>query len=320
MHRLLKYAAAVFCGFWLFSVPASAASPATVRDEVDSVLIVDTALDRLSPALFRQPFQRRPQSGEVTHWINPDPDGPSITLRPGKTLFKTDVVWIDPYEVERVAPLRAAAAAPVLSAVSGDGSLRSLLREAADAVGASYGIRYPRSTHSREAGKAQVSTALQDRDTGTATVVQAQPVYMYAPHTGPVALSWDDRQILISLRIQHYRKVLGKHMAIRDLGPPLDLHYVGATVPEGRAPADWWTENDGARLRAELRTGFRRIFEAALGRSGAIEPPEPGATALVMVGDRIEQFPGALLGETDGLAVLAMDKRTLLLVSTADAR
>ena len=197
------------------------------------------------------------------HWINPDPDGPSVTLRPGKIIFDTPVLWIDPYEVERVAPVRAAAVAPVLSAVSGD-KLRTLLREAADAAAAPHGIRYPRSIHSQEAGKAQVATALQDRDTGTATVVQAQPIYMYAPYTGPVALSWDDRQIVIPLRVQHYRKVLGKHMTIRDLGPLLDIHYVGATVPEGRAPIDWWTENDGARLQAELRKGFHDIFNRLL--------------------------------------------------------
>ncbi len=320
MHRFFELSVAVLYGFCLYPAPASAAPPpAAARAEVESLLIVDTAVDRLSPALFRMSFQRLPQSGESEHWINPDPDGPSLTLRPGKIIFDTSVLWIDPYEVERVTPVRAAAVAPVLSAVSGDHLLRTLLREVVDAAGASHGIRYPRAIHSQEAGKAQVAAALQDRDTGTATVVQAQPVYMYAPYTGPVALSWDDRQIVISLRVQHYRKVLGKHMTIRDLGPPIDIHYVGATVPEGRAPIDWWTENDGARLQAELRNGFRRIFEASLGRSGAIKPPERGAMALVQVGDRIERFPGALVGEADGLAMIAMDKRTLLLVSTVDS-
>ena len=318
MHRFFELSAALLYGVCLCSAPASAAPPqAAVRAEAESLLIVDTAVDRLSPALFRMSFQRLPQTGESAHWINPDPDGPSVTLRPGKIIFDTPVLWIDPYEVERVAPLRAAAVAPMLSAVSGD-KLRTLLREAADAAGASHGIRYPRAVHSQEAGKAQVAAALQDRDTGTATVVQTQPITGYVPYVGPVVLSWDDRQIVISLRVQHFRKVLGTQMTIRDLGRPLDIHYVGATVPEGRAPIDWWTENDGARLQAELRNGFRRIFEASLGRSGAIKAPERGAMALVQVGDRIERFPGALVGEADGLATIAIDKRTLLLVSTVD--
>lgn len=320
MHRFFELSAAVLYGFCLYSAPASAAPPAAARAEVESLLIVDTAVDRMAPALFRKGFQRVPESGESAHWTNPDPDGPSLTLRPGKLIFDTPVLWIDPYEVERVTPVRAAAVAPVLSAVSGDQLLRTLLREAADAAGASYGIRYPRSIHSKQAGKAQVAAALQDRDTGTATVVQSGDVVNpYMPYTGPVALSWDDRQIVISLRVQHYRKVLGKHMTIRDLGPATDIHYVGATVPEGRAPIAWWSENDGARLRAELRNGFRRIFEASLGRSGAIKAPERGAMALLQVGDRIERFPGALVGEADGLATIAIDKRTLLLVSTVDS-
>jgi hypothetical protein len=319
MHRFFECSAAVLCWLCLSSPFASAASPAVAPAMVEEGLIVDTAFDRLSPSLFRLDFQRLPQPGENIHWINPDPDGPSLSVRPGKTLFDTSVLWIDPYEVERVMPVRAAAVAPVLSAVSGDSLLRTLLREAADAAGAPHGIRYPRSTHSGEAGKAQVAAVLKDRDSGTVTVVRTQPVYMYAPYTGPVALSWDDRQVLISVRIQRYRKVRGKHMTIRDLGPPIDIHYVGASVPEGHAPIDWWSENGGARLRAELRNGFRRIFESALGTSEAIEAPRRGELTAVQVGDRVERFSGTLVDEVDGLARFAQGKRTLLLVSTTDA-
>lgn len=321
MHRFYEFSAAVLCGLCLFPSTVSAAPTGEPTDVggnvlVEDVLIVDSALDRLSPSLFRQDFQRLPQPGESTYWINSDPNGPSVSLRPGKILFETSVLWVDPYEVERATPARAAAVAPVLSIMPAD-RLRTLLREAADAAGTPHGIRYPRLIHAHEVGKAQVAAALKDADSGTATVVQPQPANMYAPYAGPVALSWDDRQVVMSIRIQRYRKVRGKHLTIRDFGPPIDIYYVGASVPQGRAPIDWWTENDGAHLQAELRKGFHHLFDAALGTPEMIGAPQRGAVASVQIGDRTERFNGALIDETDGIAWLVLGKRTLLLVSTS---
>ncbi len=321
MQRVFEWFAPALFGLCLFFNPASAASPGAVPGIVDDALIVDTAFDRLSASLFRLDFQRLPQPGEDMHWINPDPKGPSISVRPGKTILDTTFLWVDPYEVERVAPIRAAAVAPVLSAVSNHGVMRALLRESANTAGLSHGIGYPRSMHANEAGKAQVAAVLKDRGSGTATVLQLQPLGLYSPYVGPVALSWDDRQVVISARIQRYRKVLGKHMTIRDLGPPVDIYFVGAPSPEGVAPIIWWSENAGERLQAELRAGFQSIFDAALSPSDVpTEAAVRGARTSVRAGDRVEQFRGTLMNASDDLTRIALGKRTLLLVRTAASR
>jgi hypothetical protein len=320
MQRVVEWFAPALFGFCLFFNPASAASPEAVPGIVDDALIVDTAFDRLSASLFRLHFQRLPQPGEDMHWINPDPKGPSISVRPGKTILDTTILWLDPHEIERVTPLRAAAVAPVLSAVSSDGVMRALLRESANTAAVRHGVGYPRSMHANEAGKAQVAAVLKDRDSGTATVMQLQPLGLYSPYVGPVALSWDDRQVLISARIQRYRKVRGKHLNIRDLGPPIDLYFVGAPSPEGVDPVVWWSENGGEHLQAELREGFQSIFGAALGAPDLSGKAARGALTAVQIGDRVEQFRGTLIDESDDLMRIALGKQTLLLVRTKASR
>jgi hypothetical protein len=168
----------------------------------------------------------------------------------------------------------------------------------------------------REAGKAQVAQVLADRDSGMAMVVQRPAVSSLLPDPDPIQLSRDDRQILISRRVQRFRKVRGKHMAIRDLGPPVYYSYVGAPVSEGVDPLTYWTRNDGEPLFAALREGFEQIFRAARLPMPASVPWDRASLAVVMVAGRVQRFPGVVIDQGEAVSRLALGKSEIVLVRT----
>jgi hypothetical protein len=305
-------AALCLCGFW--SPAPVAAAPA---EPAEQVMVVDLAFDRFDPSLFRLGFQRVPEEGESGIWTDPTGEAPPVKLEAQRTVFDQTILWVDPETMGQAYAARTKRLA-ALTALLSQERQRASIREAADAAGAGRGIAFRRLVHAREAGKAQIAQLLADRDTGAGMIVQPQPVAMYAPYTGPVALSWDDRQILISVRVQRFRKVPGKHLSLRDLGPPIDLHYVGAPIPDDADPVDWWTANDGARLYAEVREGFRHLFEAALAPLPALSKLERDTPlAAVMVDGRVRRFPGVVVDVDETMTRLSLGKRQMVLVRAA---
>ncbi|GAA4786527.1 hypothetical protein [Lysobacter hankyongensis] len=288
-----------------------AAAPAQEGETV----IVDNAFKSLRPAIFRRPFQRIPDQGERPFWTDPTGESPELQFDPQRTIFGDEVLWIDPMTYGKVAMARAERMSAVAALVTPE-RLETAIRDAiARADGVAEGPA-SRIVFAREAGKAQVAQVLAGRDSGNAMVVQGPVFASHLPDPGAVQLSWDDRQVVITLRLQRFRKVRGKHMSIRDLGPLTFYHYVGAPVPEGVDPVAYWTRNDGAPLLAALREGFERIVRTARSPLPEGAPPAPGATSVVMVGDRLQQFPGTVIERGEGVALLRLAKAEFVLVAT----
>lgn len=290
-----------------------AAAPPAPQD--GETVIVDNAFRSLRPAIFRRPFQRIPEQDELPFWTDPTGESPELQFDPQRTIFGDEVLWIDPVAHGKVAMTRAERTSAVVALVTPERletAIRDAIVRADDAAegGAS------RIVFAREAGKAQVAQVLAGRDSGNAMIVQG-PVYAsHLPDPGAVQLSWDDRQILITLRLQRFRKVRGKHMSIRDLGPLAAYHYVGPPLPDGVDPMEYWTRNDGEALLAALRDGFECLFRTA--RSPRPEAAAPrGSTAVIMVGDRLQRFPGTVAERGERVATVALGKAEWLLVATA---
>lgn len=285
---------------------AMAAPPTPPAGEA---VIVDNAFAALRPAIQRQPYQRMLDDGERPFWTDPRPDGPRLEFEAPRITMGRDVLWADPVALGKVEAARAERLAAVVAIVTPE-RMQTVIREAAERAGEGP----QRVIFAREAGKAQVAQVLGDRDSGHAMVIQ-RPVYAsFIIDPGAMLLSWDDRQILITLRVQRFRKMRGDTLSIRDLGPLTAYHYVGAPVPDGVDPVTWWTADDGERLLAALRTGYERIIRAA-------RTPLPGdiernraAVAPVMVGDVLQRFPGVLVDEDARVARLALGKAEFLLI------
>lgn len=303
------------CLLWLsllWPPDAAAVPPASLAE--GEVLIVDKVFDRLAPAMFRRPFQRMPEDGERMYWT--DPELPEIRFDSQRTLFGDYIHWIDPETYGQAASLRTRRMAP-LSAIVTTERLQAVIRDAAGKADETVGGGFSRVLFPREAGKAQVAQVLADRDSGTAMVVQRPAVSSLLPDPDPVQLSWDDRQILISTRVQRFRKVRGKHMTIRDLGPPVYYSYVGAPVPEGVDPLTYWTRNDGEPMFAALREGFEQIFRAARLPMPASGQWDRASLAVVMVAGRVQRFPGVVIEQGEPVSRLALGKSAIVLVRTS---
>ncbi len=299
---------------WALSAAAAPAVP-TGAASVGETIIVDNAFKELRLAIFRRPFQRIPEADELPFWIDPKAEAPELRFNAQRTLFGQDVLWIDPITHGKVSMARAERMAAVSALVTPERML-PLIREAVAEADRVAGASASRVVFAREAGKAQVAQVLVDRDSGHAMTIQG-PVYAsHLPDPGGVQLSWDDRQILITLRIQRFRKVRGKHLSIRDLGPLTAYHYVGPPLPAGVDPIAHWTRNDGAPLLAALREGFTRMMVAARSPLPDGAAAAPASTAVVMVGDRLQRFPGTVIDRGDGVARLRLGKAELLLVAT----
>ena len=300
--------AVCLCLLWSSAAALAADAPA----EAEAV-IVDNAFKTLRPAIFRQSYQRILDEGERPFWSDPGSGGAELEFEGQSTIFGQDVLWVDPIALGKVQMARAERLGAVLAIVTPE-RMQTAIREAAERAGAGEGA--VRVVFAREAGKAQVAQVLADRDSGNAMAIQG-PVYAsFIIDPGAVLMSWDDRQILITLRVQRFRKVRGKHMSIRDLGPLTNYHYVGVPVPEGVDPLVYWTANDGERLLAALRNGYERII-----RSARLPVPkdierERGAIAVVMVDGVLQRFPGVLVDQDAEVARLALGKVDFLLVDT----
>jgi hypothetical protein len=297
---------AAVCLLWSLGVAAASATP----PEGEAV-IVDNAFTALRPAILRQPYQRMLDDGERPFWTDPRPGGPALQFDTPRITFGSDVLMVDPVALGKVEAARAERLAAVVAIVTPE-RMQTVIREAARRAGEGEA----RVIFSREAGKAQVAQLFGDRDSGHAMVIQRPVFSSFLVDPGAMLLSWDDRQILITLRVQRFRKMRGEKLSIRDLGPLTAYHYVGAPVPDGVDPVTWWTANDGERLLAALRTGYERIIRAA-------RSPLPGkiernraAIAPIMVGDALQRFPGVLVDEDAGVARLALGKAEFLLVDT----
>lgn len=294
---------------WALNAVAAPAAP----PEGETV-IVDNAFKALHPAIFRRPFQRIPEQDERPYWTDPQGEAPEMRFDPS-SLFGKELIWIDPVTHGQVATMRMARTAAVTALITPE-RLQTAIREAIAKVDRTGSAEPSRVVFAREAGKAQVAQRLADRDGGHAMVVQRPVFASHLPDPGAVQLSWDDRQILITLRIQRFRKVRGKHMSIRDLGPLAAYHYVGARLPEGVDPIAHWTRNDGEALHAALRQGFERLFRAARSPRPDGSAAARTSTSMVIVGDRSHRFPGSVVAHGDGVAILALGKAEWLLVAT----
>lgn len=305
--RSLRRSRAFAVGLCLLWPLGVAAAPAT--QPAGEAVIVDNAFTALRPAILRQPYQRMLDEGERPFWTDPRPDAPQLQFDVPRLNFGRDVLLADPAALGKVEAARAERLAAVLAIVTPE-RMQTVIREAA----ARAGEGPQRVIFAREAGKAQVAQVLGDRDSGHAMVIQ-RPVFsssMVDP--GAMLMSWDDRQVLITLRVQRFRKIRGDKLSIRDLGPLTAYHYVGAPIPDGADPVAYWTTNDGERLLAALRTGYERMIRAARSPlAGEIERNR-AAVAPVMVGDVLQRFPGVLLDEDAQVARLALGKAEFLLV------
>jgi hypothetical protein len=301
--RALAFAAGL-CLLWSLSADAAQGTQAEAE-----TLIVDNAFKTLRPAILRQTYQRMLEEGEKPFWTDPRPDGPRLEFDVPRMNFGRDVLWVDPAALAKVEAARAERLDAVLAIVTPE-RMQTVIREAVERAGAEP----TRVVFAREAGKAQVAQLLGDRDSGHAMVIQ-RPVYAsFIVDPGAMLMSWDDRQILITLRVQRFRKLRGDKLSIRDLGPLTAYHYVGAPVPDGVDPVTYWTADDGERLLAALRDGYERILRAA-------RSPVPGklernrdSIVPVMVGDTLQRFPGALVDQDAHVARLALGKAEFLLV------
>lgn len=309
IHTLFRW---MSCLPLLWALHAGAAPAAPQEGET---VIVDNAFKGLRPAILRRPFQRIPEGNERPYWSDPRGDSPEMRFDPQRTLFGQDVVWIDPVEYGKVSMVRMERAAAV-SAQATPERLEAAIREALAAIERDGSEPPSRVIFAREAGKAQVAQVLADRDSGRAMVVQGPVFASHLPEPGAVQLGWDDRQILITLRIQRFRKIRGKHMSIRDLGPLAFYHYVGPPLPESVDPMAYWTRNDGEALLAAIRLGFERLFRAARSPRPEAGAAAPGSTSVIMVGDRLQRFPGMVVDRGDDVATVALGKAEWLLVAT----
>ena len=309
-----RWTGAVLAGLlWCGTAVAAQAPSASAAG--DDVLIVDNVFDRLDLAMFRQGFQRLPEDDEVPYWTDPRGEAPALRFSEQRVPFgEHALLWVEPETYAQARQVRAKRMQALTSIVS-EARLQALIREAAAAA---QDVA-PRVVFATEAGKASVVQVLDGRDSGTAMVIRGGPIVPEALLPGPVALSWDDRQILLWLQVQRFRKVRGKHMTVRDLGPPIFYDYVGAPVPEGEDPLAWWSADDGARLQAALREGFERIFRSARAPLPASAPPDRASTAAVLVGGQLQRFPGVVIDRDAGQTRLALGKREVVLVRTPDA-
>lgn len=304
----------VLVGLCLLWPPGATAAPPP-PPEAEAV-IVDNAFTALRPAILRQPYQRTLDDGERPFWVDPRPDAPQLQLDVPRLNFGREALLVDPGALARVEAARAERLAAVLAIVTPE-RMQTVIREAVERAGEGLAGDSPqRAIFAREAGKAQVARLFADRDGGHAMVLQRPVFSSLLVDPGAMLMSWDDRQILITLRVQRFRKIRGDKLSIRDLGPLTAYHYVGAPVPEGVDPVIWWTANDGERLLAALRTGYERIIRAA-------RSPLPGkiernraAIAPIMVGGVLQRFPGVLVDQDAQVARLALGKAEFLLVDT----
>jgi hypothetical protein len=295
------------CLLWPLGV---AAAPATQPGA--ETIIVDNAFTALRPAILRQPYQRMLDEGERPFWTDPRPDGPRLEFDTPRINFGRDVLWVDPAALGNVEAARAERLGAVVAIVTPE-RMQTVIREAAERAGDGPEARV---IFAREAGKAQVAQVLGDRDSGHAMVVQRPVFASFLVDPGAMLMSWDDRQILITLRVQRFRKIRGDKLSIRDLGPLTAYHYVGPPVPDGVDPVMYWTANDGERLLAALRTGYERIIRAA--RSPVPKDIERNRAAVtpVTVGGVLQRFPGVLVDEDAHVVRLALGKAEFLLVDT----
>lgn len=290
----------------------AAAAPATPSE--GEAVIVDNAFTALRPAILRQPYQRLLDDDERPFWVDPRPGAPQLQFDVPRLNFGRDALLVDSAALGKVEMARAEPLAALIAIVTPE-RMQTVIREAVERAGEGLPGESPRRViFAREAGRAQVAQLFGDRDSGHAMVIQRPVFSRFLVDPGAMLMSWDDRQILITLRVQRFRKMRGDKLSIRDLGPLTSYHYVGAPVPDGVDPIAYWTANDGERLLAALRTGYERIIRAA-------RSPLPGkvernrlAPAPVMVGDVPQRFPGVLVDEDAQVARLALGKAEFLLV------
>lgn len=288
----------------------AAGAAAQTQPEVETI-IVDNAFNALRPAILRQSYQRMLDEGELPFWTDSRPGGAQLEFDVPRLNFGREALFVDPVALAKVEAARGERLAAVRAIVTPE-RMQTVIREAAERAGEGEA----RVIFSREAGKAQAAQVFGDRDSGQAMVIQRPVFSQFLVDPGPMLLSWDDRQVLITLRVQRFRKIRGDKLSVRDLGPLTTYHYVGAPLPDGVDPVTWWTANDGERLLAALRTGYERIIRAA-------RSPLPGriernraAIAPVMVGDALQRFPGVLVDQDAHVARLSLGKAEFVLVDT----
>ena len=312
LARSLLRSRGMLMGVCLMWPLAAAAAPATPPE--GEVVIVDNAFTTLRPAILRQSYQRLLDDGERPFWVDSRPDAPQLQFDAPRLNFGHDVLLLDPVALGKVEMARAEPLAALIGIVTPE-RMQTVIREAVERAGEGLpGERPRRVIFAREAGRAQVGQLFRDRDSGHAMVIQRPIFSSLMVDPGAMLMSWDDRQILITLRVQRFRKIRGEKLSVRDLGPLTAYHYVGAPVPDGVDPIAYWTANDGERLLAALRTGYERIIRAA--RSPLPEKVERNrlAPAPVMVGGVLQRFPGVLVDEDAQVARLALGKAEFLLV------